>query len=157
MRYPASELGVVRGELPRVDSKVSTMAGLAGAMAAFVATQVTSAPTLVMRLGLVAAGEFLVAATVVLLLALRPHLGQTGFCAYARMTDEQLERYFEELRPAGPPSTQAEQAIEREERGDLRVYSQICLSKYRRVRWAVDLAIGGVLAIGIVIALAVVA
>lgn len=137
----SSELAAVRGELTRGDSKVATLAGLAGAMAAFLATQVAGAP-LGTRVVLGIAAEALIAATVVLLRVLRPALGSTGFCWYATMTDDEFAEHFSEQSEA--------------ERTELRILSRICLTKYKHIRRAVDLATAGVVTIGISVAVVVV-
>ena len=82
----SAELAAVRGELPRVDGKCGTLAGLTMAGVAFLATQVGHGPVPV-RVLMGAAGVVLAAATLVLLLAvIRPRMGSTGFRLYAQKT-----------------------------------------------------------------------
>lgn len=131
------ELTAVRAELARTDAKCSTLAGLTGAAAAFIATQTGRAPLPVRSL-LGLAGVLLVTAAIVLLVGvLRPRLGSTGFRRYARMTSAQIDLHFRQ------PQSPAE---------DLRVLSVICDAKNRLLRRAVDLTACGVALIGLAVA-----
>ena len=122
------ELAAVRAELPRVDAKCSTLAGLTMAGLAFLSTQVSHGP-MVVRVLMGAAGVVLAAATLVLLVAvIRPRMGTTGFRLYAGMSPERVRELFaEQVGAAG-----------RQEH-DLVVLSSITDRKYRNLRIAVDL------------------
>lgn len=131
------ELAAVRAELTRTDAKCSTLAGLTGAAAAFIATQTSKAPLLTRSL-LGLAGVLLVTAAIVLLLGvLRPRLGSTGFRRYTHMTAAQIDLHFQQ--PQSPSE-------------DLRILSTICDAKNRLLRRAVDLTACGVALIGLAVA-----
>lgn len=140
------ELAAVRAELTRVDQKCGTLAGLAGAAAAFLATQVTGSAPNAERVILALAGLILAAATMLLLAGvLRPRLGTTGFRYWARLD----------------PTTIAEQVTKpgasvRLGTADLQTLAKICDAKYTRLRWAVDLIIGavGLIGVGLVVGIA---
>ncbi|HMH91887.1 MAG TPA: hypothetical protein VK586_12495, partial [Streptosporangiaceae bacterium] len=66
-----------------IAAKCSTLAGLAGAAAAFTASQAAGHTPLAMRAITAAAGLAFTAAVLVLLVAvLRPRLGPAGWCRY---------------------------------------------------------------------------
>jgi hypothetical protein len=137
----AEELAAVRGELARVDGKCSTLAGLAGAAAAFTASQSGHGP-LAVRAILAAAGVAFTAAVLVLLLTvLRPRLGTAGWCRYAAMTAEQAGHLAEHGRHGSP-----ECAVQADDFGpaDLLALARIADAKFRRLRLAVDLLAAGV-------------
>jgi Pycsar effector protein len=132
------ELAAVRGELARVDAKCATLAALAGAALAFLVTQ-TAAPhhPVVVRVMLGAAGLLLAAAVVVLLAGvLRPRLGATGFCRWARLSAAAVVAELGEV-------DQAHHAA-----NELVVLSRITVVRQRTLRRAVDLLTGGVTLIG---------
>jgi hypothetical protein len=56
----SAELAAVRGELGRIDAKCATLAGLAGAAAAFLATQAPTRSPMPVRILLAAAGVAMV-------------------------------------------------------------------------------------------------
>jgi len=138
----AEELLAVRAELTRTDTKCSTLAGLAGAAAAFIATQINNHTPLPVRSLLGLAGVLLVAATVALLLGvLRPRLGSTGFRRYARMSPSQIGSLFH----------QDHEHSQHDQAEDLQVLSRICDVKNRRLRHAVDLIASGLALIGLAV------
>ncbi|RSN53317.1 Pycsar system effector family protein [Actinomadura sp. WAC 06369] len=144
----AAELAAVRAELARVDAKCGTLAGLAGAAVAFVATQVTRGPV-PMRITLGAAGLVLAAAAVVLLACvLRPRLGASGFRRWVAMDAVQVADCHMEADQDLITSWQCE---------DLVVLSRICDRKNRRLRLAVDLIAFGVLLIAAGVVVGVIA
>jgi Pycsar effector protein len=140
----SAELAAVRAELVRVDGKCATLAALAGAMMAFLATQVSDHAPLPVRAVLGAAGLVLAAASIVLLVGvLRPRLGSTGFRRYAAMDTDQIRDLFTDL-----ASTHTHQATRCLESGELKVLSQFAATKYLRLRLAVDLIAVGVVLTG---------
>jgi Family of unknown function (DUF5706) len=129
------ELGAVRAELTRLDSKCSTLAGLSGAALAFVATRVTGHGPMLTKVPLVIAGVALAAAAVVLLATvLRPRFGPTGFNRYAVMTATQIRALLETH--TGDEDTDRAR--------DLYILSSFARRKNRRLRLAVDLIIAAV-------------
>jgi hypothetical protein len=145
----SEELAAVRGELARVDSKCATLAGLAGAAAAFTASQAGHGPAPV-RAAVAAAGVAFTAAVLVLLLTvLRPCFGTAGWCRYAAMTAEQIGnigRHGWTGPHRGRGTSGAEMGPE-----DLVALARITGAKYRRFRVAVDLAAVGVVLLAIAV------
>jgi hypothetical protein len=142
----SEELAAVRGELGRVDAKCATLAGLTGAAAAFTATQAAGHAPVAVRAAAVAAGLAFTASALVLLLAvLRPTLGSAGFCRWAALSAPEIEDCAEKHDDAestgGIPAVSAARADAAEV---LQVLSVITVTKYRRLRVAVDLAAAGV-------------
>lgn len=128
----AAELAAVRGELTRVDAKCATLVGLAGAGLAFTLTAVSGRAPVVERVLLVAAAAALASSALVLLLqALRPRLGGSGFCRWSAMEPGQVLQDLADVDPA------------RHHAGELAVLSAIALRKFRAVRMAVDLMAAG--------------
>lgn len=145
----AGQLTAVRGELSRVDAKCSTLVSLAGAALAFLVTQVHG--PLAVRVLLSVAGVILAAATIVLLLVLRPRLGSTGFRRYAAMPPEQIKATFTSYRPYDPdaPAKSNGANLAGIECEDLHVLSAIVNRKYLGLRLAVDLVAAGVALVAI--------
>jgi hypothetical protein len=144
-----SELAAVRAELARVDAKCSTLAALAGAAAAYTAGQASHGPAAV-RGVLVAAGAVFTAAVLVLLLTvLRPRLGSAGFCRWAGLSACEIGSRATQLDDAlaigGIPAMEAARAAREHTAHTLQTLSVITLTKYQRLRLAVDLAAVGVL------------
>ncbi|MFF0526597.1 Pycsar system effector family protein [Actinomadura nitritigenes] len=132
-----AETTAVRAELARADAKCGTLAALATAAAALLATQLTRATPTTARVLLGAAGVVLALAALVLLArVIRPRLGGTGW------------RHWATTDPATILATLSRaESAEAAAARDLHNLAQICTAKYRALRHAVDLAALGVLLI----------
>jgi Pycsar effector protein len=134
-----AELAAVRGEQVRIDSKCSTLAGLAGASLLFLVAQVGDHHTsLITRVLLGVAAVALTAAAVILLLVIRPKLGSTGFNKYAQMSGEEIRRELIVDGTVGHRRLLANELV---------ILSRITLHKQIRLRLAVALLVTGVLGI----------
>ena len=158
----SEELAAVRGELGRVDAKCATLAGLTGAAAAFTAAQAAGQGPVAARAATVAAGLAFTASALVLLLAvLRPTLGTAGFCRWAVLSTAEIEsraaRREDAERAGGPSTIDAGRAARADAAELLRVLSVITVTKYRRLRVAVDLAAAGVVSLAVVAVTGVIA
>ena len=125
--------GVVRGELSRVDAKAATLLALVGAALAVVASTLTGWHGLAVPVLMVAwiGAGCLGVATVLLLAALRPRLaGNYGFVVYAKTTPTALFERFANLADLD----QAHEVVG---------LSTLALAKFRRLRYAVDLTLAG--------------
>lgn len=140
-----AELAAVRGELTRVDAKCGTLVGLAGAGLAFTLTAVSGRAPAVERVLLVAAAAFLAGSALVLLQALRPRFGGTGFCRWSERTPDQITQGLADVDPV------------RHHAGDLAVLSAIAIRKFTAIRRAVDLMAAGLVALAAAIVAGVVA
>lgn len=141
-----SELAAVREELPRVDDKCQALAKLTSAGQAAMAFLLTTAHTSALaRLLLAATGVQLATAALVVLVALRPQLGHTGFRRYAAMTSPQVTALFttpvraHAFDPDGPFSGTATSTADGIEAEHLQVLSRIVDRKYRALRHAFTL------------------
>lgn len=142
----AGELAAVRGELTRVDAKCATLVGLAAAGMAFTLTSASSrAPVVERVLLVVAAGALASSALVLLLQALRPRLGGSGFCRWSAQTPVQVVEDLADVDPA------------RHHAGELAVLSQIAVKKFRAVRRSVDLLAAGMVLLAAAIVAGVIA
>ncbi|WP_067801365.1 Pycsar system effector family protein [Actinomadura formosensis] len=138
-----AELAAVRGEQARLDAKCGTLTAVVGAVMAILTSQIGRAP-LPVRVVLALAGVALAASAVVLLAGvLRPRLGGSGFVRYAAMTSAEIGEAFDRWAPHHPIN-------------DLRFLSGLVLVKQRRLRWAIDLLITGLVLIGIALGAAVI-
>jgi hypothetical protein len=144
----SEELAAVRGELARVDGKCATLAGLTGAAAAFTATQAGRSALVAVQALTVSAGLAFTAAALVLLTVLRPTLGSGGFCQWATLSAAEIEsraaQRGEDARPGGRATIGAARTARAEAAELLWILSVIAVTKYRRLRLAVDLAVAGV-------------
>ncbi|GHE28717.1 hypothetical protein GCM10017673_34020 [Streptosporangium violaceochromogenes] len=134
-----AELAAVRGELSRIDTKISALLGLSGTAASVVGalaalgTHRLPAPA---RVGVWVAVLLLAASVAVLLLAIRPRLPRPGaghgWIAYAYATTAALA------------ATTAGQ-YDQERRADLIGLARLARGKHRRFRAAVDLMLAALL------------
>jgi hypothetical protein len=143
-----SEVAAVRGELARIDAKCATLAGLTGAAAAFTAAQAAGHGPVATRAVVVAAGLAFTGSVLVLLLAvLRPTLGTAGFCRWAVLSAGEIQARAKNWdgtqRTGGVPAMEAAHAARADAAELLRVLSVIAVTKYLRLRLAVDLAAAG--------------
>jgi hypothetical protein len=123
-----SALSLLRVEVARTDSKASLLLALTGAALAVLVSQSTDGhlPVPAVAVGGVGAVALL-AATVVLLLAVRPQLGGPGWPQWANLTDDELR---DEL-AAGQHLTL------------VKALAASVRAKYARIRLAVDLLLTG--------------
>ncbi|MGW7786130.1 Pycsar system effector family protein [Streptomyces tricolor] len=121
-------IALLRGEVARSDSKAALLLALTGAaLAALVSLGVgRHIPSPALAVGAVGVVTLL-AATVVLLLAVRPQLGGTGWPQWSNLTDEELLRQL----AAGQQLTL------------VKVLAASARTKYARIRLAVDLVLSG--------------
>ncbi|MBE3014306.1 hypothetical protein IL992_34790 [Microbispora sp. NEAU-D428] len=130
------QAALVRAELARVDAKAGLLLGWTGAALAVVISVTTAAtstnrvPTVALA-GLWAAAGLLGLAVAVLLLAVRPRIpriGGTGFVVHARAASPAaLLHTLTTTDPAGDVAA------------DVWLLSRLAVTKYRRLRLAVDL------------------
>lgn len=134
-------------ELNRADGKAGILLGWVGAAVALVTAAVEGHQLSVASAVLEWAGDaLLIAAIVCLLAAVRPHLRDgTGWIRYARLDAQAAAREAENI------TTAATEAAARRA-GDL---AQIAYTKYLRLRIAVDLLFiaGALLVVGLLLAL----
>ncbi|MGW7256550.1 Pycsar system effector family protein [Streptomyces sp. NPDC054834] len=119
---------LLRGEVARSDSKASLLLALNGAaLAALVSlSAIGHVPASVVAVGAIGAVTLL-AATVALLLAVRPQLGGAGWPQWPNLTDEELHREL----AAGQQLTL------------VKVLAVSVRTKYARIRLAVDFMLAG--------------
>ncbi|WP_327359864.1 Pycsar system effector family protein [Streptomyces sp. NBC_01304] len=121
-------IATLRGELGRSDSKASLLLALTGASLAGLVSVAAGAdlPAAAVATGSIGAAALL-AATVILLLAVRPNLSGPGWPRWPETPDEQLRTQL----AAGTQLAEA------------KVLSAIGARKFRRIRWAVDCILSG--------------
>jgi hypothetical protein len=122
------ELDAVRGELVKADAKCATLMTAAGVGAAFLSRNTHGSTVYTVLLSAAAVG--FVAVALMLLWAVLPRLGTTGFMRWSTMTPSKVEAEF----TAGPRTDIGAE--------DLVVLSQILRRKYMRLRDAVYLTMG---------------
>jgi hypothetical protein len=134
-------IATLRGELARSDGKASLLLALTGAAALALVSLGAggSLPAAAVAVGAVSAAAML-AATVVLLLAVRPHLAGRGWPSWPDLADAELQAQLAEG-----------QHVE-----EVRVLATSARTKFRRIRLAVDLVLVGLafLAVAAVLAAA---
>jgi hypothetical protein len=121
-------IATLRGELGRCDSKASLLLALTGASLAGVVSAAASAhlPVASVAVGAVGAAGLL-AATVILLLAVRPSLSGAGWPTWPRLPVEQLREHLA-----------AGQQVD-----EVKVLAANAARKFRRIRYAVDCILAG--------------
>ncbi|MFY4719055.1 Pycsar system effector family protein [Streptomyces sp. LaBMicrA B280] len=121
-------IALLRGEVGRSDGKAALLLALTGAALAALVSLGASGhiPSPALAVGAVGAVALL-AATVVLLLAVRPQLRDTGWPQWSSLTDEELLREL----AAGQQLTL------------VKVLAASARTKYVRIRLAVDLVLSG--------------
>jgi hypothetical protein len=91
----SGEVHNVLEEHKRVDAKCGTYISIAGVGLAFLLTQTGTREPIGVRLVLAAAGIAFATAVILLLLgALRPRLGTSGFCRWSTMTADEIGDLF---------------------------------------------------------------
>lgn len=121
-------IATLRGELARSDGKASLLLALTGAgvLALISLGAGGTLPTAAVAVGAMSAAAML-AATVVLLLAVRPHLGGRGWPSWPDLTPQELRTHL----------------LEGQHLDEVRVLAASARTKYRRIRLAVDLVLLG--------------
>jgi hypothetical protein len=143
----ASELAAVRGELARIDSKCATLAALTGAAAVYAAGQAGRGPVAARAATALAGLVFGASVLVLLLTVLRPRLGTSGFCRWARLSADEIRGGWRDA-AEGVTGQRTAHAADAQDAETLRALSVIAVTKYRRLRLAVDLAAAGVVLLG---------
>lgn len=134
-----AEVAAVRTELARTDTKTGVLAGLGGAALAVLTATAGSVELWPARGLLAVAGVCLAASVVLAGRVLRPRLGHhTGFYRWASMTHREV---------AGNVSDQAGCRLEHAAI-ELALLANIAMTKFRLLRWAVDLLIVGLVLVG---------
>ncbi|MFC7309329.1 Pycsar system effector family protein [Streptomyces monticola] len=127
----AATVASLQGDLARTETKASLLLALTGAALVVLVTTATAADVALPVAAAVAGwlGAFaLLAATVVLLLAIRPHLGGSGWTSWPRLADD-------ELRQRLSTGYQVEH---------LRFMAALAARKFQLIRVAVDCVIAGI-------------
>ncbi|KAB7833534.1 Pycsar system effector family protein [Streptomyces mobaraensis] len=138
----ADAVTMLRGELGRSDSKASLLLALTGAALAGIGSAAPSwihLPAAAVTVGVVGALAFF-AATVILLLAVRPTLAGTGWPTWHKLTDTELEARL----------------ADGARMDEVRVLQAAARSKFARVQYAIGCALvgAGCLAVAAVLAAA---
>ena len=101
MTWLEREVDAARGELARIDGKVTTLTAIATGVAAFSLSQAGHGPGVARAALLTAAGLF-AAAVLILLAAIRPRLGNAGWCRHLTMGGQDLLHLDVRGRTPGP-------------------------------------------------------
>jgi hypothetical protein len=83
-----------------------------------------------------------------LLTVLRPRLGTSGFCRWARLSADEIRGGGWRDAPEGVTGQRTAHTADAQDAETLRALSVIAVTKYRRLRLAVDLAAAGVVLLG---------
>ena len=134
MTWLEREVDAARGELARIDGKVTTLTAIATGAAAFSLSPAGHGPGIARAALLTAAGLF-AAAVLVLLAAIRPRLGNAGWCRHLTMGGQDLLHLDVHGQTPGPEPLDARKLLIE----DLQVFAGLADAKYRKVQLAVDL------------------
>ncbi|MFI0724249.1 Pycsar system effector family protein [Streptomyces sp. NPDC021224] len=118
-------LATLRGELARADTKASVLLGLTGAALVAIGSG-GGIPATAMGVAATGVAAFL-AATVLLLLAVRPHLGGAGWPTWPTLSPDELHAAV----------------LHGQYLAEVQVLASIAVAKFRRLRQAVHLVLAG--------------
>lgn len=134
----ASTVTSLQADLARTDAKASLLLALSGAALVALASSATELhPTVPAAVAASLAAAALLASTLILLLAIRPHLGGEGWTSWSRLSTDQLRDQLA-----------AGYQVEH-----LTFMAALAVRKFRRIRAAVDCMLAGLglLAVAVVL------